>query len=350
MKPIFTALRGALLLLILSLPTDPSWALSFNQVFIFGDSFSDAGNNAILSDTYLGGARTPVPIASPAFIPTAPYASNRYSNGPVWAEQFAAGLGLSATASLTGGTDYAYGGARTGPLGTTLPTAPSLLDQVSNQFLPTYGGNAPTDALYVLAGGGNDALDALAAALAPNGDPTQIISDYVNNMNSLITTLAAANATQIVVWNVPDIGLAPAIAVNGPGASAAATNLVEQMNMGLDTVLDALQTTLAVDIIRFDAFGLIQNLVNNSSAYGLDDNMTPCAFEVQCIANPDGRLFWDGVHLTTAGYSRVADAMLQAVPEPATLLLLILGVVSLVLIHTRNTHFQHGLLRCQVPQ
>ncbi|MFO1434778.1 MAG: SGNH/GDSL hydrolase family protein [Candidatus Competibacteraceae bacterium] len=341
MKPLFIALKGALLFLILSLPTGPSWALSFNQVFIFGDSFSDAGNNAILFDTYENRARTPVPIASPAFIPTAPYESNRYSNGPVWAEQFATRLGLSATASLSGGTDYAYGGARTGPLGTTLPTPPSLLDQVSNQFLQTYHGNAPTDALYVLAGGGNDARDAFKT-FVEGGDPTQIISDYVNNMNSLITTLAAANATQIVVWNVPDIGLAPAIAVKGSGASAAATSLARRMNDGLDAVLDTLQTTLAVDIIRFDTFGLIQNLVDNSIAYGLDGSTIPCAFEVRCIANPDGRLFWDGVHLTTAGYSRVADAMLQAIPEPATLLLLILGL-SLVLIRRRSTYFQSGV-------
>lgn len=341
MKLIFTTLRSALLFLTLSLLTGPSWALSFNQIFIFGDSFSDAGNNAYLFDTYLNGDRTPVPIASPDFIPTAPYASNRYSNGPVWAEQFAARLGLGATASLTSGTDYAYGGARTGPLGTTLPTIPSLLDQVNNKFLLTYGSSVPTDALYVLAGGGNDARDAFAT-LAAQGDPTQIISDYVSNMTSLITTLATAKATQIVVWNVPDIGLTPAIEANGPVASAAATGLVKQMNTGLDGVLNTLQAMLAVDIIRFDAFGLIQNLVNNSSVYGLDGNMTPCAFDVQCIANPDGRLFWDGVHLTTAGYSRVADAMLQAVPEPATLLLLILGAVSLVLIHTRNTHSQRA--------
>ena len=43
-----------------------------------------------------------------------PHASGRCSNGSVWSDQFAAKMGLSATASLLGGTNYAFGGAQTG--------------------------------------------------------------------------------------------------------------------------------------------------------------------------------------------------------------------------------------------
>jgi hypothetical protein len=61
------------------------------------------------------------------FIPTFPYASGHYTNGPVWARDFAAVLGLNASPSRLGGTNYASGGARTGRLnpGQFPPTSPS---------------------------------------------------------------------------------------------------------------------------------------------------------------------------------------------------------------------------------
>ena len=80
-------------------------AAAFSSLFVFGDSLSDTGNNAAVIDSgmalplYAPGERTTTPISSPAFIPTLPYASNRYSNGPVWVEGLAAGLGLSAQPS-----------------------------------------------------------------------------------------------------------------------------------------------------------------------------------------------------------------------------------------------------------
>src|SRR5690242_18781525 len=91
-------------------------ALPFTELVVFGDSLADSGNNAFIFDNVVappgtppGTLRTPTPISSPGFIPTFPYASNRYSNGPAWVEKFAADLGLSAQASVTGGTNFAFG-------------------------------------------------------------------------------------------------------------------------------------------------------------------------------------------------------------------------------------------------
>jgi hypothetical protein len=68
-----------------------------------------------------------VPISGNDFIPTFPYAFGHFTNRPVWAQDFAAVLGLSASPSRLGGTHYASGGARTGPLipGQFPPTSPS---------------------------------------------------------------------------------------------------------------------------------------------------------------------------------------------------------------------------------
>ena len=73
---------------------------AYDAIYAFGDSLSDTGN--IFAAT--GGAE-----------PAAPYANGQFSNGAVWVQDLAAGLGVAPLKpSLLGGTDYAYGGAQTG--------------------------------------------------------------------------------------------------------------------------------------------------------------------------------------------------------------------------------------------
>jgi outer membrane lipase/esterase len=83
---------------------------TFSAVYVFGDSLSDGGNNALVI-----GSRPTQVITGNSYTPTFPYASGDYSDGPVWVNSFDAGLGLSACAapSLGGGGNYAYGGALT---------------------------------------------------------------------------------------------------------------------------------------------------------------------------------------------------------------------------------------------
>jgi phospholipase/lecithinase/hemolysin len=125
----------------------------YSSLFVFGDSLSDSGNNFLALQRQV----TPVPIPGNSFIPFFPYASGHYTNDQVWAQIVATSLDLSATPSLLGGTDYAFGGATTGPLN-TIP--PSLETQVA-LFLSQRGPTIPGDALYVVEGGGENARNAL---------------------------------------------------------------------------------------------------------------------------------------------------------------------------------------------
>ena len=109
----------------------------YSNLYVFGDSISDSGNNALV----LAPNVTPVPISGNSFIPTFPYASGTYSNGPVWAQTLATMLGLSATPSLLGGTDYAFGGAQTGT-----GLVPPGLETQAAVFLSAHRGVAPGDA------------------------------------------------------------------------------------------------------------------------------------------------------------------------------------------------------------
>ena len=320
-------------LAVLSLAAVVLWsgaasALPYSSLVVFGDSLADSGNNALLFDQIAGGARTPTPLTEP-LIPTFPYVSNTYSNGPVWTEYLAAKLGLSLQPSLAGGANYAFGGARTGSA--SAGQVPGLSDQV-NMFLA--GGTVPNTALYVVEGGGNDARDVLTAVLA-NSDPTALIQAYAHNMAAAIDKLALNGADQFLLWNVPDIGLIPAINGLPFGIPGLASQLTAQMNLALLQALALLAPDVTDGIHLFDAYGAIQGIVANPGAYGFTNASDACAMDPACINDPNHSFFWDGIHPTTAGHALMANLALAELPEPATCLLTLVAGFGLLLSRRR---------------
>ena len=304
-------------------------AAPFSSLFVFGDSLSDAGNNAIVINE-----RTTVPISGDTFVPSFPYASTRYTNGLVWAQSFASWLGTSATPSLLGGSDYAYGGARTGPSGSGFPH--SLRDQVG-QFLDAVHGSAPADSLFVLAGGGNNARDALSAVAGGTDATTAILqtaSEFVADTVTMVQQLIAAGAGDIVVWTAPNLAFAPAItALGSPEASAFATALADTMNTSLTTALAPFAGVVQI----FDLNRLLGDLIEHPLRYGLLDVTNACAAELAC--DPAKYLFWDGIHPTSAGHALIARAMIALVPVPGSLALLLAGFGPVLLLSARGRVF-----------
>ena len=93
-------------------------ALPYSNLVFFGDSLSDTGNVLSLTTAF----------APPPF-PNFPGAPGRFSNGPVWTEYLASGLGFASASNPSnllftgtsvvpigppGGQNFSYGGARTG--------------------------------------------------------------------------------------------------------------------------------------------------------------------------------------------------------------------------------------------
>lgn len=314
----------ALVALVLSSSADAG----YSNLFVFGDSLSDSGNNAVA----LAPNVTPVPISGNGFIPTYPYASGHYTNDQVWAQTLASSLGLSANPSLLGGTDYAFGGATTGPLSSYPPS----LETQAATFLLQYAHVAPSDALYVVAGGGNDARDALNAigscsdASCVNGIFSSTAAIYATNTETIVTELESAGAKNIVVWDTPDLGRAPAILNSGAQASTLGSFVASTMNSAL---LNALGGDLNVKL--FDLFGLMDSWTANPGDFGLTNVTDACAQFVAC--DPSKYLFWDGIHPTSAGQQLISNAMfgLVTVPEPSSLILLLLGIVSLRFCHRK---------------
>ena len=291
---------------------------AYSHIYVFGDSVSDSGNVALAIGHPQG---VPQVVTGNTYIPDYPYfPTGRFSNGPVWAEDFAAKFGLSAAPSLAGGTNFAFAGARTG--GPDVP-APTLTTQ-AGMFLRSTNSTAPSDALYVIAEVGNDARDALAA-IAGGADKAKTFRDasatYSDDLGNLIDTLRGAGAAQFLVFDNVNLGLVPAVRSMGSDASALATALTASMNRAL---LDRIDGEAGVTV--FDTFSFLTRVVGNPGAYGFSNATDACAAAV--AADCSGYVFWDGLHPTAALHALIAASV---VPEPEIRLLLVAGLVGLAL-------------------
>jgi outer membrane lipase/esterase len=325
-RPSFQSFLTASALAVMALAALPAHSAGFSRVVIFGDSLSDTGNNFVL------GAYDPTQVISGnLYVPTntydkGPFPTGVYSNGPVWASYFAGALGLDAIPSVIpglNGTNFAFGGATTsGDV-----QVPSLKSQVGF-FLQGTGGQAASDALYVIAGGGNNAR-AAGAALVGKTLPQQIsifannASSFATDVGNMVDTLQAAGAKNIIVWNAPDLGATPF--ARATGTQGIGTLLASTMNEALTYRLSTEQ-----DVKIFDVFGLVGLAQANPLAFGLTNTTDACGAAVN-NCNPAQALFWDAIHPTTRGHQILAQGMLvTAVPEPETYGLMAVGLLVVV--------------------
>ena len=296
----------------------PAQAEPFTNVFFFGDSTTDTGNSCVLDP----GDRA---CRAPAFF-------GRASNGPVWAEYFAANLGASARAALapgtappvflpSGGTNFAVGGADTTQLSTEIA--------VYRQFFPTTDPNA----LYAIWMGGNDIRDVV------RGRSSITMPQAVSNVIGAVNALQAAGAQHFLVALLPDTGRSADLS---PEQSRQASALTVEFNRLLGAALTGRK---GVDITQLDVYSLVEDIARRPAAYGLTQVTTPCLRVPACAADPMGPisrqfLLADEIHFTTAGHAIVAaaaTAALARVPAPAPSALLLIGAGAAALTWRRRS-------------
>jgi outer membrane lipase/esterase len=285
-------------------------AQDYSSIVVFGDSLSDTGNVADLTQAKYG-VRIPGPYAD--------YSDGRFTDGDdtvpaaqkyfgVWIEQFAAMLPSKPIIgnSLNGGSDYAYGFATTGS-GTgvfTFGPSDSLSVNVNNmgQQITDYLATYPIisdKTLFVIWGGAIDVLYATSA-----DDVVKAAINQAFNVQRLID----AGATQFIIPNLPPLGLVPRL--NGsPTTSIPGTKASVLYNQILAAGLDILRDFnfgKHLRFVRLDVFSLFNKIVASPSPYSLTE-VTTSSQGIYAV-DPDTYLFWDDLHPTTRGHNILAQA------------------------------------------
>jgi phospholipase/lecithinase/hemolysin len=279
-------------------------ATSPNVIYAFGDSTTDAGN---ISDATFH----TLPNASI-------YSGGRFTNGNVWVQDLAQDLKLPAvTASLSGGTDYAYGGAYTGTLANHTQTPADLPAQLG-QFVAAHPSPAP-GALYAVWTGSNDVLSAANNATLTTTQQQAIVTQAVNNELGFLNGLVQHGARNLLVLNVTDLGKTPQESSEAATASALSAQYDQQLAKGIQQLV----ATGAVKVELVDTYALLDNLVANPAAYGLSNvtgrvwsgNLTdPHSGVLNAVGGAQNQYaFFDGLHPTTAVHAQLASNIAQTV-------------------------------------
>ncbi len=308
------------LLLTAALAVSSVSASAYSGITIFGDSLSDTGN---------------VFAATGFSFPPPPYFAGRFSNGPVWVETLASGMGFGAqsTASFLGGNNYAFGGAR---MNGTSPV-PGLLQQMGGLWAPTHPAADP-NALYVVVGGGNDMRDARAAfataSAADQAGRQGAAQAAVDNLIAGLGFLASRGAKEVLISNLPDLGGTPEAV--GLGLQYASSDATQRFNALMGTVLAA-GASFGLNMHFLDMADVLADVLddaqnNGGAQYGITNVFTPCgAFQGSIGISCDVSAFSDALHPTARAHQLLGQAALRAIPEPQTLALMVLCLGMLAL-------------------
>jgi outer membrane lipase/esterase len=311
-------------------------ASPFGAEVVFGDSLSDDGNISIAS-------------GYPSIMK---FTTNP---GPIVDEDLASRYGLTLAPSLLGGTDYAWGGA--GILNND-PGTPAGVPLISTQIEGYLAANPKLNphTLYSVLGGANDIF--YAATLAALGAETSTqagtaVETAAQEEVTLIGALKAAGAHYILVYNLPDIGITPLAASEGPAGEAAFTAL----SQGFNTILNSGLGVIGGNIVPVNLFSLIHEVAASPQTYGFTNATTPActtASSLNCtpatLVAPNAAstyLFADSVHPTTALDALIAQYVEAELAAPAQASLL--AEAPLAYLQAETSAVQSELLYDQAP-
>jgi outer membrane lipase/esterase len=275
-------------------------------VYVIGTSTSDNGNACnLLPQSYCP--------------PSPPYAAPRISNGLLFNELLAARYGASMTPSRFGGTNFAYSGARTGPITGTTQAVPNLVTQ-TDQYLTSVNFQSNPQYLYVIdaVAFGNDVADALTLAATNPSAPAQIVVGAVTSVAGIISRLYASGARHILVANSTDVGKTPKARAAGPVAAAVATQMSLQFNGALAQQIAGLRAASpGLNLYVVDVGAFTAEAQANPAAFGYTNVTDPCFNDLSptptLCASPGTYFYWDSFHGTATTNNLVYQRAVTAI-------------------------------------
>jgi lysophospholipase L1-like esterase len=217
---------------------------------------------------------------------------------PGGVEQLATRLGLAMRPSQKGGLNFAVGGARLDPR-----SGAQNLRAQADMFLKMAPRMGRT--LYVVYGGGNDLLGAIGQPSAP-----AIVDQAVTSLRSIVDDLAKQGATDILVPNLPNVGITPEMRAWETRTMAQARELAERFNDALGRALTSFIDSANLRLHRLDVWAMAERAQADPAAFGFVDITPPCERRPTC----EGYLFWDHVNPTTHAHARLAEAAYNLLP------------------------------------
>lgn len=272
---------------------------AYPVMYVFGGSLADTGN---------------LFAADSGAAPTAPYFDGRFSNGPLWVEDYAHHFDIPApTAALLGGTNFAYAGSLTGAA--DLPPTGHDLPQQLAAFIQQ-NPNPMAGALYVVGSGAND-LTAILDTQASIPVLEAMVAESARADVAFIGNLAAHGAVNFLMSNVPDLGKTPIENVNGPQQAANASALTAYYNAVVAALVIPMASADHLNIDVIDTYSLVDQITADPAAYGFTNATDPVwtgnatnpssgTLAAATLAGQDRYLFWDYLHPTEAGAALIA--------------------------------------------
>ncbi|MCB1744970.1 MAG: SGNH/GDSL hydrolase family protein, partial [Gammaproteobacteria bacterium] len=278
---------------------------SFSRLVAIGDSLSDTGNlfseleDALFGDPF-------------GLLPTDNYANGRFSNGPIWLDYFAATHDELTVESYAIGGAYAstYAG-NDNAIDQDLLSIPFVGQRLASRAdglapqLPSVGSGLGDDDGVALWIGGNDLLD-----FASNGfqDPLQVVQPALDSIASAVEQLIGFGVSELLLFNLPDIGATPGARQSGQSSS------LRQATLAFNTGLESLaidHDSSPLNITMIDVFTRFEQILAEPEAYGFSDTTTGCIdgpFDSTPCSDPQAvRVFWDEIHPTTQAHRLIAE-------------------------------------------
>ena len=322
----------AVVLIVCVLPvTAAAQTPKFDALYVFGDSLADHGNIYRLTKTL-----NYDPAAPPSDSPHRTYFDGRFSNGYMGFEYLWQRLSQHAPGSVHGlqpflespfgetarAVSFAFGGTGTENVDQTPGGfwAPGLIGQVE-LFRLSLGTRKPSkNALFAITTGANDyRIDPYNEPMDPNA--------VVANIADAIDTLYELGARNVMVLDLPDLGLLP----GQSGDPASATWISALHNLLLDAALNDLQARRPeLHLIRVKLAPLFQKAMSKlepvvPALAGLGFAGAELCLFIGPSLCPDvspelfradlGYVFWDVVHPTTEAHGMLGEYLYEQLAE-----------------------------------